>query len=223
MIRYIDTIQVGFLERQKVLEDQWYFKCGCTRCKDPSDCRTWSSSISCFQCANPTLSPTDNMVKWACTNCQAEVQYNLIEDVLHSCQNQWNNSIQKCAKNGDFTPSFNLLSDMKRGPLSRFNNAVVKMSIELSKLYFQLGSSSRKEDYFHCKLLFEEILQFLTMIDPGMTKIMATFLLQHNKTKVTLDKMNFEDGNLTREDFLQSIKEAVIVENRAKKVLLEEN
>ena len=48
---------VGYLERQKLLEDQWYFKCGCTRCKDPSDCGTWSNSISCFQCANPRWSP----------------------------------------------------------------------------------------------------------------------------------------------------------------------
>ena len=48
---------------------------------------------------------------------------------------------------------------------------------------------------------------------------MATFLLQYNKTKVNLDKINFEEGNLTREDYLQSIKEAVIVQSRAQKVL----
>ena len=52
---------------------------------------------------------------------------------------------------------------------------------------------------------------------------MATILLQYNKTKVTLDKINFEEGNLTREDYLQSIKEAVIVQSRAQKVLLLEN
>ena len=57
----------------------------------------------------------------------------------------------------------------------------------------------------------------------GTTKVMATFLLQYNKTKVTLDKINFEEGNLTREDYLQSIKEAVIVQSRAQKVLLLEN
>ena len=52
---------------------------------------------------------------------------------------------------------------------------------------------------------------------------MATFLLQYNKTKVALDKINFEEGNLTRADYLQSIKEAVIVQSRAQKVLLQEN
>ena len=112
---------------------------------------------------------------------------------------------------------------MKRGPLSRFNYLVLKMSFALAKLYCQLlGPLSSKEDFFHWKVLCEEILQYLTMIDPGTTKIMATFLLQHNKTKLVLDKINFEDGNLTRSDYLQSIKEAVIVENRAQKVLLQE-
>jgi len=222
-IRYIDTIQVGYLERQKLLEDQWYFKCGCTRCKDPSDCGTWSNSISCFQCANPRLSPANDTVKWACKNCQAEiVQYNLVEDVIHSSYKQWNNSIENSLKNGDLTPSFNLLGDMKHGQLSRFHNMVIKMSLQLAKSYFQLGPKSRKEDHFHCKLLCEEILQFLTMIDPGTTKVMATFLLQYNKTKVNLDKINFEEGNLTRADYLQSIKEAVIVQSRAQKVLLQE-
>jgi hypothetical protein len=57
----------------------------------------------------------------------------------------------------------------------------------------------------------------------GTTKVMATFLLQYNKTKVALDKINFEEGNLTRADYLQCIKEAVIVQSRAQKVLLQEN
>merc|ERR1711971_373007 len=150
--------------------------------------------------ANPRLSPGNDMVKWACTNCQADGQYNHVEEVIHSCNTQWTNSIDSSMANGSLTPSFNLLGDMKRGPLSRFNSLVLKMTFELIKLYCKLGPLTQKEDFFNWKLLLEEILQFLTMIDPGMTKIMASFLLQHNKTKVTLDKINFEDGNLTRSD-----------------------
>lgn len=95
------------------------------------------------------------------------------------------------------------------------------MSVSLAKLYQQqqlAGGSLSKDDFLHSKLLCEEILQFLTMIDPGTTKVMLTFLLQHNKAKLMLDKVNFEDGHLSREDYLQSIKEAVIIENKAQKV-----
>ena len=86
-------------------------------------------------------------------------------------------------KNGDLTPSFNLLGDMKHGQLSRFHNMVIKMSLELAKSYFQLGPKSRKEDHFHCKLLCEEILQFLTMIDPGTYKVSSMFNSDKNRVE----------------------------------------
>ena len=66
--------------------------------------------------------------------------------------------------NGDLTPSFNLLGDMKRGPLSRFNSLVLKMSFELIKLYNQLGPLTQKEDFFNWKQLLEEILQFFVSL-----------------------------------------------------------
>ena len=118
---------------------------------------------------------------------------------------------------GDLTTAFDQLSQMKKYPLSRFNNEILKMSFSLVKLYSQL--SRKKEDFQHWKLLCEEILQYLTLVDPGKTKIMATFLLQHNKSKLVLEKINFEEGKLSREDYLQSIKQTVIVENQAQKVL----
>ena len=86
-------------------------------------------------------------------------------------------------KNGDLTPSFNLLGDMKHGQLSRFHNMVIKMSLELVKLYFQLGPKSQKEDHFNCKLLCEEILQFLTMIDPGTYKVSSMFNSDKNRVE----------------------------------------
>ena len=44
---------------------------------------------------HPRLSPANDTVKWDCKNCQAEsVQYNLVEEVIHSSYKQWNNSIE---------------------------------------------------------------------------------------------------------------------------------
>ena len=69
------------------------------------------------------------------------------------------------------------------------------------------------------KLLCEELLEFLTRIDPGSTKLIANFLLHHNKAKLTLDKLNYEEGNLSRAEYLQSIRDTVILEKRAYRVL----
>ena len=76
-----------------------------------------------------------------------------------------------------------------------------------------------KEDMVHWKFLCEEVLQFLTQIDPGTTKLMATFLLYHNKAKLTLDKTDYEAGDISRSEYLQSIRQTVILEKRANKVL----
>ena len=112
---------------------------------------------------------------------------------------------------------FNVLTEVKI-ELSRWNTEVLKMEFSLAKLYCQLGIE-KIEEMRHWKSLCEEILAFLSLIDPGMTKVAATFLMHHNKVRLQLDKMEFEEGKMSREDYLQSIKHSVIVEHKAKKVL----
>ena len=95
----------------------------------------------------------------------------------------------------------------------------MKMAFSLAKLVCQLGGLQKMEELKLWKNLCEEILTFLTMIDPGMTKVAATFLLHHNKVHLQLEKYGFEEGTISREKYLQTIKQSVIVEHKAKKVL----
>jgi hypothetical protein len=94
------------------------------------------------------------------------------------------------------------------------------MSLCLSRLYCQkdLGPKS-KEDVKQWQSLCEEILQFLNLIDPGMTKTCAKILLQYNRAKMSLAKGDFDSGFLSRPEYLLTIKEAVVLENKANKVL----
>ena len=117
---------------------------------------------------------------------------------------------------------YNVLSDVKI-ELSRWNSEVMKMAFCLAKLCCQLGGLQKMEDLKMWKNLCEEILAFLSMIDPGMTKVAATFLLHHNKVSLQLDKYQFEEGTISREKYLQSIKQSVLVEHKAKKVLQQTN
>ena len=121
----------------------------------------------------------------------------------------------------NFKNCYNLIKEFRKYPLSRMHSMILKMSISLTKLFCSLGPKASQEDYIRWKEICEEILQFLSMIDPGTTKVMATFLLQHNKAKLILDKLAYEEGNLSRTAYLESIKENVILENRAQKVLTE--
>ena len=91
----------GILDRQRVLEDQWYFKCGCRRCTDPSDCGSWSNSISCTQCANlltpaPMDSEEDGKAsrKWSCTNCHCQLEASEAQNIIQGCRDKWNRQIR---------------------------------------------------------------------------------------------------------------------------------
>ena len=97
-------ISAGMLDRQRLLEDQWYFKCGCSRCTDPSDCGSWSNSISCTQCANPSLTPSlpeadskgdeGEEPKWSCTNCHCQLEASQAQDIIQRCKDKWNHQMR---------------------------------------------------------------------------------------------------------------------------------
>ena len=99
------------------------------------------------------------------------------------------------------------------------HNWILSNNYPIVKEPLLLGPRKIKEGMEEWKLLCEDLLQFLTQIDPGTTKLIANFLLYHNKAKLTLDKLNYEEGNLSRTEYLQSIRETVILEKRANKVL----
>ena len=147
-------------------------------------------------------------------NCMSAVQSFL------TLQNSSLDSIHQSESN--LESLYNVLSDVKI-ELSRWNAEVMKMSFCLAKLCCQSGGIEKVSDMKLWKNLCEEILAFLTMIDPGMTKVAATFLLHHNKVNLQLDKYEFEEGIISREKYLQSIKQSVIVEHKAKKVLQQTN
>ena len=91
----------GTEERQQLLYDQWYFKCCCQRCEDPSDNETWSDSIRCLQCAKSNVKKVNkqltnnDITKWVCSNCQDELNENQVKQIICLCKNQWAEKLQE--------------------------------------------------------------------------------------------------------------------------------
>ena len=91
----------GTEERQQLLYDQWYFKCCCQRCEDPSDNETWSDSIRCLQCAKSNVKKVNkqlnnnDIIKWVCSNCQEELNENQVKQIICLCKNQWAEKLQE--------------------------------------------------------------------------------------------------------------------------------
>merc|ERR1712107_168835 len=68
-IRYNHYSQ-GHLQRQRFLLNQWYFRCRCQRCEDPSEFGTNTSGLPCERCSGLLLPVHPDY--WQCNKCQAK-------------------------------------------------------------------------------------------------------------------------------------------------------
>ena len=59
--------------------------------------------------------------------------------------------------------------------------------------------------------LCKSIIRYLSIIDPGCTPTLGQFMLEANKSKMALDKMNLDEGIISRIQFLCHLKEGVQV------------
>ena len=59
--------------------------------------------------------------------------------------------------------------------------------------------------------LCKKIIRYLSLIDPGYTPIMGQFMLETNKSFMALNKMDLDDGKISRVEFLSGLKEGVQV------------
>lgn len=86
---YVD-LMLGTPERRKLLKEQFYFDCTCSRCADKTECGTYFSALKCQQCSSGFLlmdDPLDSWPYWKCNNEQCteiqptEYETELIQEV----------------------------------------------------------------------------------------------------------------------------------------------
>ena len=65
----------------------------------------------------------------------------------------------------------------------------------------------------------KEVVHYISKIDPGQTKRMGVFLLELNKPKMMLAKMDMDEGKIDRVAFFKLVKEGARVEKLAKDML----
>ena len=51
--------------------------------------------------------------------------------------------------------------------------------------------------------LVQEIIKYMCRLDPGQTKKMGVFLLEYNKPKLKLAKLDMNEGRITKLQFLK--------------------
>ena len=68
-------------QRNQRLQRQWYFKCECPRCRDPSELGSFINAIRCPNCGNGFLLPETESEEefWSCGNCDKAVTAEAVE------------------------------------------------------------------------------------------------------------------------------------------------
>lgn len=91
-------------ERRLVIKQSKCFDCVCLRCKDPTEMKTFSSSIKCRVCKSIVTScdPLDNLADWRCSKCDQMLSGKDVLMLLNSLrvklQNLDKKSIENCEK-----------------------------------------------------------------------------------------------------------------------------
>lgn len=92
------------LERRIGLKQAKCFDCLCARCKDPTEMKTFASSIKCSVCKEvlTSIEPLNNLSAWKCQKCgqlmPAEKILPIFANVRNRLETLEKKSIEKCEK-----------------------------------------------------------------------------------------------------------------------------
>eukprot|EP00095_Tigriopus_kingsejongensis_P012445 maker-scaffold89_size390429-snap-gene-0.18 protein:Tk12445 transcript:maker-scaffold89_size390429-snap-gene-0.18-mRNA-1 annotation:"protein isoform b-like" len=88
--RYISST-LGNVRRREEIERNWFFRCQCPRCLDPTEFGTFMSAVRCFQCQSGYLLPSDAQdleSDWKCDRCEWIILHQKVNEVITTLETQ---------------------------------------------------------------------------------------------------------------------------------------
>ena len=55
----------GYVKRQRTFSHDWFFRCHCPRCSDPTEFATFTSAVKCFQCSKGFVMPYPTLLNYS--------------------------------------------------------------------------------------------------------------------------------------------------------------
>ena len=153
--------------RTSKLQKNWYFKCTCQRCSDPTELGSHLSSLLCPKCDNGYLtqvSPLDPESPWKCS----------IHSFLYTKENVENLIVDlkkhlfSVGSGGTSTKQMEDVLDMFSTFLHPNHHLMMITKRNIISLYSQVPLKSvTKRDFLRIKELCEESIEVLGKVDPG--------------------------------------------------------
>ena len=210
----------GRLSLSRRLQDQRYLSCDCPRCSDATELGTFTSAALCdgAECGEQgglilPINPRDLQSDWICTCCQVISSQATIEAIEEKYIERFSLLAQ-----GDLAEYYRFLNELGE----RFHashHLVMRMAQFLVLLQGKRCESLPRERIETQTMLCDKLLNYVSRLDPGATHNRAKLLLEKNKADLLLAKLDYEAGKISRNVFMNKIKEGVRIEVNAKKIL----
>ena len=165
-INYVAFI-LGTMMRNRKLQKNWYFKCSCPRCSDPTELGSHLSSLRCQKCENGFLTPVaplDPESPWKCSVHNFLISKENVDQLCVDLKGH----LFSVGTGGTSVQRMEEAIEMSSEFLHPHHHLMMIAKRNIISLYSQMPLKSvTKKDFLRIKELCEESIEVLGKVDPG--------------------------------------------------------
>jgi len=225
-INYVPFIQ-GTLLRQRKLENNWFFKCICARCQDPTELGSNLSTLRCPKCEEGSYDsgkelqsitatqggwltqkqPTSSTCPWTCSIHNFQLSRSSVQQLCTELKEE----MFKLGSGGTTVAMLEKFLEEELLPLLHPHHTLCMLAKRnIISLYSQRSLKSvTREDFVRIKELCEESIEVLGRVDPGYPLWKAETLKDLSTALMNLARTDFESGAISRPEFLAQVKKSM--------------
>ena len=194
-IRYIQTMQARWAIQDK-LEQEWFFICGCKRCKDATELGSHFSSLQC-PCGGFFSDKTCNWYEFICSHCgkcqDLSEKFKQVEEIESKLVSSSKETITELCK-------------FVEDDLMIHSNFYLTLKLYMKYIDME-GTDDREEVLKDVILRVKSVLNTLQLVDTGCSKLMGKYLMVLANSQQKLLKKKRSEEEISMHDLKQAAKE----------------
>jgi len=198
-ISYIPAI-FGQPKRKRHIEEEWYFKCKCTRCVDSTEFGTYISALKCSHCREGLILPesTEGESLWRCRFCCNPFEEEFITNFVQNIEDE----LYDLSKSSPTIKKMEAFIKSHSGDLHTKHYLNLIAQRNLIHLMSQEPKTSRdiqRKIVRHSK----NFITIMTRVDPGYSEWMGTILKKMNEAELAILKLDLQEKKVDKRQFAE--------------------
>lgn len=178
-------------DRQRILNDMYFFRCECNRCTDPTELGTHYSSPKCPECSSRYLKPQSwvNQTTWECDNCRTERSDTEIQEHVREWEERF--SMDDVFSQKSVKQIKKMIDCIESEFHARHHVWLTAAQAALREL-----KAIDTEHSLHLRAeLWAKLLSLLSVLEPGLSRRRGIVLLETGIALLDEAKSEHESGN----------------------------